>query len=310
MTTPRLRKFLLPPLAALAALLVIVPYARNREHLALDAEARKQAPGQFVQLSQGMVHYQAEGPADAPPVLLVHGFSVPGYAFDATRQALAGAGFRAISFDLYGRGWSDRPEVTYDRDLFAGELGELMDALHIPKARLVGLSMGGAVVGRFAATHPERVTSVVLLAPFNQPRDIGPMAWPGVGEWLNRSWFLPGLADSQTEDFPHPERLPGWGDRFVPQMRYDGFGRAILSTIRNTTTQSSIPDFEAIGRAGIPVELVWGDRDITVPYAEHALVQKAIPQARLVSMQGLGHMTVVEDPAATNPRLVSFLREN
>ncbi|GAB3467916.1 alpha/beta fold hydrolase [Massilia terrae] len=306
----RLRTFLIAALAAVAAILVAVPYARNRESLTLDDAARKQAPGQFVRLSHGMVHYRVAGPADGAPVVLVHGFSVPDYAFDATRSALAGAGFRAISFDLYGRGWSDRPDVRYDRDLFAGELGELMDALHLQKARLVGLSMGGAVVGHFAAAHPERVQRLVLVAPFNQPRDIGVMAWPGVGEWLARSWFLPDLASSQTEDFPHPEKLPGWSARFEPQMRYDGFGRAILSTIRNTTTQSSIPDFEAVGRAKIPVELVWGERDTTVPYAEHALVQQAIPQARFVSLTGLGHMTVVEDPDAVNPHLVSFLREN
>lgn len=308
MTSSRLRKTVAVALAALAAVVVIVPYARHREPLTLDDTARKQAPGQFVRLSHGMVHYRAAGPADGPPVLLVHGFSVPDYAFDATRTALANAGFRAISFDLYGRGWSDRPDVRYDRDLFAGELGELMDALHLQKASLVGLSMGGAVVGRFAATHPERVQRLVLIAPFNQARDVSVMAWPGVGEWLNRTWFLPGLASSQTEDFPHPEQLPGWSERFLPQMRYDGFGRAILSTIRNTTTQSSIPDFEAVGRAKLPVELVWGDRDTTVPYAEHALVQQAIPQARFVSLAGLGHMTVVENPGATNPHLVSFLR--
>lgn len=306
----RRRTALIAALAAIAAILAVVPYARHHEPLTLDDAARKQAPGQFVQLSHGMVHYRVAGPADGPPVVLVHGFSVPDYAFDATRAALAGAGFRAISFDLYGRGWSDRPDVRYDRDLFAGELGELMDALHLQKASLVGLSMGGAVVGHFAAAHPERVKSVVLVAPFNQPRDISVMAWPGVGEWLNRAWFLPDLANSQTEDFPHPEKLPGWSERFVPQMRYDGFGRAILSTIRNTTTQSSIPDFEAIGRSKIPVELVWGERDTTVPYAEHTIVQQAIPHARFVSLKGLGHMTVVEDPAAVNPHLVSFLRED
>jgi pimeloyl-ACP methyl ester carboxylesterase len=213
-----------------------------------------------------------------------------------------------VSFDLYGRGWSDRPDVRYDRDLFAGQLGELMDALHLQKASVVGLSMGGAVVGRFAATHPERVRSVVLVAPLNQPHNISVMGWPLLGEWLFRSWYLPSLAKSQYEDFPHPERLPGWGDRFVTQMRYEGFGDAILSTIRNTATQSSIPDFEAIGKAGLPVELVWGDRDTTVPYAEHTLVQRAIPQAQFVSLAGMGHMSVVEDPAKVNPHLISFLR--
>ncbi|MGZ5198160.1 MAG: alpha/beta fold hydrolase [Telluria sp.] len=295
-------------LVVLAALVVAVPLLRDVERLELDDDARKLAPGEFVQLSHGLVHYRAAGPLDGAPVVLVHGFSVPGYAWDATRDALAGAGFRVVSFDLYGRGWSDRPDVRYDRDLFAGELGELMDALHMQRASLVGLSMGGAVVGRFAAEHPERVRSVVLVAPFNQPQNISLMAWPGVGEWLLRSWYLPSLASSQLEDFPHPERLPGYSERFATQMRYDGFGSAILSTIRNTVTQSSIPDFEAIGKAGLPVELVWGERDTTIPYAQHSLVQRAIPQAQFVPMPGLGHMSVVEDPAAVNPHLISFLR--
>lgn len=296
-------------LVALAVVVVAVPLLRGVERLPLDDAARKQAPGQFVQLSHGMVHYRIEGPQDGAPVVLVHGFSVPGYAWDTTRAALAGAGFRVVSFDLYGRGFSDRPDVRYDRDLFAGQLGELMDALHMHKASVVGLSMGGAVVGRFAAAHPERVRSMVLLAPLNQPQDISVMAWPGVGEWLFRSWYLPSLGASQLDDYPHPERLPSdWSARFQTQMRYDGFGNAILSTIRNTATQSSIPDFEAVGKASLPVELVWGERDTTVPYAEHVAVQRAIPQAQFVSLPGIGHMSVVEDPAAVMPHLISFLR--
>jgi pimeloyl-ACP methyl ester carboxylesterase len=298
--------------AAAAALTVLaaVPLLRNAEHGPLDAAARQKAPGQFVQLSHGMVNYQLAGPADGTPVVLVHGFSVPQYVFDRSREALAGAGFRVVSFDLYGRGWSERPDVRYDRDLFAGELGELMDALHMPKADLVGLSMGGAVAGHFAALHPERVRKLVLVAPLTEPQDISVMAWPGVGEYVFRSWFLPSLANHQTEDFPQPERFADWPARFAPQMRYDGFGRAILSTIRNVVPHSSLPDFESVGKAGLPVQLFWGERDVTVPYAYHAAVQRAIPQAQFVSLPGVGHLSVVEAPAAVHPKLIEFLRAN
>ena len=305
-----LRKILLATGAALALAIAAVPLVRNTEHATLDTAARRQAPGQFITLSHGVVHLRMAGPEQGRPVLLVHGFSVPNYVFDKTSDDLAAAGFRVIRFDLYGRGWSDRPDVTYDRDLFANQVLELMDALHLAKADVVGLSMGGAVAGRFAATHPERVRSLVLVAPLTRPHDISVMAWPGVGEWLARSWFLPSLSDSQLEDFPHPERVPGWAERFKPQMQYDGFGRAILSTIRHVTAQSSVPDFERVGRSGLPVLLVWGDRDQTVPYPHHADVQRAIPQAQFVSLPGLGHLTVVEDPAATHPKIAEFLNRH
>ena len=310
----RLRKILLAVggfiAIALALVLIIVPLVRNQEHGPLDASARRQAPGQFVTLSHGIVHVRVAGPEQGRPVVLVHGFSVPSYVFDKTSADLAAKGFRVIRFDLYGRGWSDRPALDYDRELFANQLLELMDTLQIPKADLLGLSMGGAIAGRFAAEHPERVRSLVLVAPLTRPHDISVMAWPGVGEWLTRAWFLPSLAASQLEDFAHPERVAGWAERFQPQMRYDGFGRAILSTMRHLSVESSMPDFEQVGKSGLPVLLVWGDKDKTVPYAEHADVQRAIPQARFVSLPGLGHLPVVEDPAATHPAIAAFLREH
>jgi pimeloyl-ACP methyl ester carboxylesterase len=296
--------------AALLAALIVPPLARDMEHAPLDASARRQAPGQFLTLSHGIVHVRMAGPEQGRPVILVHGFSVPNYVFDQTSADLAASGFRVIRFDLYGRGWSDRPEVDYDRELFANQLLELMDTLRIPKADLLGLSMGGAIVGRFAAEHPERVRSLALVAPLTEPQDISVMAWPGVGEWLMRTWYLPKLAGSQLEDFPHPERVPGWAERFQPQMRYDGFGRAILSTMRHVIPESSLPDFQKVGKAGLPVLLVWGELDATVPYAQHAAVQRAIPQAQFISLPATGHLPVVEDPAAVHPEIAAFLRQH
>jgi pimeloyl-ACP methyl ester carboxylesterase len=306
----RLRTMLSAAGAAVLAAALVPPLARNLEQGPLDASARRQAPGQFVTLSHGIVHVRIAGPEQGRPVLLVHGFSVPSYVFDKTSDDLAARGFRVIRFDLYGRGWSDRPEVDYDRELFANQVVELMDTLRIPKADLLGLSMGGAVVGRFAAEHPERVRSLVLVAPLTRAHDIGASAWPGVGEWLNRTLFLPSLAASQLDDFAHPERVAGWPERFQPQMRYDGFGRAILSTRRHLSTASSVPDFEKVGKAGLPVLLVWGERDTTVPYAQHVEVQRAIPQARLLALPGAGHLPVVEAPAAVHPQIADFMSQH
>jgi pimeloyl-ACP methyl ester carboxylesterase len=93
-------------------------------------------------------------------------------------------------------------------------------------------------------------------------------------------------------------------------MRYEGFGNAILSTMRHLSSESSVPDFQKIGKNGLPVLLVWGDHDTTVPYQHHADVQRAIPQAQLVTMPGLGHLTLVEDPAATDPHIATFLSQH
>lgn len=307
-----LRKILLGAGLLLAAAAVALPFARNKEHLPLDAQARKLAPGQFVRLSQGLVHYRTAGPQDGRPVILIHGFSVPDYVFDNTRRDLAQAGFRAISFDLYGRGWSDRPDVRYDRDLFAQEVLELMDALHIEKADVLGLSMGGAVAGRFAARHPERVRTLTLVAPLTHSFVSRPINVPGFGEWIWHSFVLPNMGDTakQTEDFVHPERFGAFASAFGTQMQYEGFGRSILSTVRNLVGEESVPDFEIVGKGEVPALLVWGDRDATIPPATHADVQRAMPKVQYVSLPGQGHLPMVEAPEAVHPPVIAFLRQH
>lgn len=305
-----MRRILRWTLVAFALLLVVLaalPWLRSEERADLDAAARATAPGRFIALRHGQVHYRLDGPARGEPVVLVHGFSVPSYVFDGTREALAAAGFRVLSFDLYGRGFSDRPDVVHDRDLFADQLDELMTQLHIPRAKVVALSMGGAVAGRFTARHPERVERLVLIAPLTQAQDISVLATPGLGEWVFGAYWLPKLRDSQLDDFKHPERFPNWTSRFAEQMQYRGFGRALLSTGRNLATQPSLPDFATVGRSDLPVLLVWGREDHTVPFADSVAVMKAIPKARLLAVDGVGHLPHLEAPQIVNPAIVEFL---
>ena len=300
---------LLSLLAVLTLLaLVALPVARNREHLSLDDAARAQAPGRFVALSHGQVHVIEEGPTQAPTVVLVHGFSVPSYVWEPLHRQLADAGYRVVRFDLYGRGWSDRPGIVYDRALFAEQLRELLDALDLGRVDLVGLSMGGAIVGHFAANHPDRVRRIALIAPLTRARDISPLQHPILGEWLNRVWLLPTLADKQMSDFVHPERHSGWSERFLPQMHYRGFGRAILSTLRHVMTRDSLGDFSAIGRSGTPTLLIWGRQDSVVPFADNEAVREAIPSIEFLPVDAAGHLPHKEQESVVATALLEFLQ--
>lgn len=149
---------------------------KDPERRTLDEVARREAPGRFVRLADGVTHYETAGPDTSQVVVLAAGFSVPGYIWDSLYQGLADSGFRVVRYDYYGRGWSDRPEAAYDQDLFVRQLAGLLDSLRITApVDLAGLSFGGAVITSFADRHPGRVRSLIYFDPaFNNAQPVPP----------------------------------------------------------------------------------------------------------------------------------------
>lgn len=284
-----------------------VPLVRSQEHASLDAAVRSQAPGRFIQLSNGVTHYDLTGPDSGQTVVLVHGFSVPYYIWDPTFRALAGAGFRVLRYDLFGRGYSDRPAVAYTRQLFEAQLLELVDSLHLrAPVDLVGLSMGGTVVAGFTAAHPDLVRRVVLIDPAAERVSAGILGVPLIGDWVSGALWAPRLAESQLADFYQPDRFPDWPDRYREQMHYRGFRRALLSTVRHFMDGDPITLYQAMAVGQRPVLLIWGAGDRTVPSAVRDRLREAMhPEFMLVD--SAGHIPHLERPELVNPRIVLFL---
>ncbi len=142
----------------LALLMAASYFILNPEKKALTPETRASLPGQFISLPDGVTHYALDGPQDGPLVVLVDGFSIPMFSWERNVPALTAAGFRVLTFDLYGRGYSDRPDGPYNLDLFVRQIDELLTALKIDRpVDLVGLSMGGYITAGFANRYPDRV---------------------------------------------------------------------------------------------------------------------------------------------------------
>jgi pimeloyl-ACP methyl ester carboxylesterase len=298
----------------LGALLVALPgayfhYDTETENIT-DA-VREKSGGSFIVLPQGAVHYQLGGPVDGPTVVLVHGFSVPYYIWDPTFDALTKAGFRVLRYDLYGRGFSDRPAVRYDTNFYDQQLSGLLDALKITGAvDLAGLSMGGPIVATFASRHPERVRSLVFVDPAYSTGREPPFSVraPRVGEYYMTVFIAPSLAESQLEDFYRPEKFPDWPDKYRVQMRYKGFRRALLSTMRDFSGRDVSSDYARAGQGGRPVLLIWGEADQTVPLKVSEQLRKAIPQAELHIIKEAAHLPQYERPEVVNPILIDFLK--
>jgi pimeloyl-ACP methyl ester carboxylesterase len=304
-----LQRFLLG-LLILGGTLTLVTTWRDTEEKALTGAARRLAPGEFVYLPDGATHYEIAGPDTGRPVLLVHGMSVPLHIWDSTVTALTAAGFRTIRLDLYGRGWSDRPDVPYDGDLTDRQLKGLLDSLGLPgPVDIIGVSYGGVVTGHFARSYPRRVRSLTLIDPVFASRPFPTRyALPVIGPWLWQMTVVPTMAEGQATDFLRPEDHPDWAERYRPQMRYEGFGRAILRT-RQQLAQTDLPAlYRAVGATGLPVLLIWGREDAVTPFAGSQVVRAAIPAAEFFPVDAAAHLPMLERSAPVHARLVDFLR--
>jgi pimeloyl-ACP methyl ester carboxylesterase len=301
---------LLALLLSLALLIGGLTSWRNPEDNELTGAARRLAPGEFVYLADGATHYEIAGPDTGRPVLLVHGMSVPYFIWDSTVTALTAAGFRTIRLDLYGRGWSDRPDVVYDGDLHDRQLRGLLDSLGIMgPIDIIGVSYGGFVTGHFTRSYPRRVRSLTLIDPVFTSRPF-PTKYtlPVLGPWLWQLTVVPSMAEGQASDFLRPEDHPDWAERYRPQMRYEGFGRAILRT-RQQLAATDLPAlYREVSATGRPVLLLWGREDTVTPFAGNETVRAAIPAAEFFAVDSAAHLPMLERSAPVHRRLVDFLR--
>jgi|AntAceMinimDraft_5_1070358.scaffolds.fasta_scaffold00045_22 pimeloyl-ACP methyl ester carboxylesterase len=299
----------------IVAVVLIATYCwAGRNLQVLDAEARADAPGAFLDVSDGKLHYLVQGPEDGEIVVMVHGFSTPSFIFEQNAAALVDAGFRVVRYDHFGRGWSDRPKGPYDEAFYDRELMDLLDSLGLSEpVRLVGLSMGGPIVMSFAGRHPERVSDIFLLVPAGLDVTGGNsgaaklLRVPVIGGWI---WRVFGrgilLGNSQLDEsaLDPGNRLQGDVTR---QLDFRGYREALLSTMRHFPMSDRARLFSTVSdKTKIPVVAVFGDADETIAVSSAAKLMALIPRADVRIITGGTHGLNYQRHAEVNPMLVAW----
>lgn len=288
-------------------------FSINKKQVLTD-EVRKETSGQFIQLSKGTIHYELSGPENAQTVVLIHGFTTPYFVWDKNVEELTNAGFRVLRYDHYGRGFSDRPDVKYDRDLYDHLLIELLQKLNIQTpVHIVGLSMGGAISVIFADRHPEKVSSLSLIAPagfpIEEPFAIKLAKAPIIGDYIMTVLGDRIIIIGQTKAFVKPETFPEYEEKFKVQMKYKGFNQSLLSTMRYMYMNQLSDVYDRVGKQNKPVLLIWGNNDQILPFQNNEKVKSAIPHVEFHEIEGAGHNVNYENPEMVNPILLQFLNK-
>ncbi len=302
--------------AAIALLLILLPFLTgNLEVKELNDDVRKELGLTFIRLTDGMVHYDVTGPERGDVVVLVHGNAAPDFSWDRNVKVLTDAGFRVVRYDLYGFGYSDRPDTVYSRELYDRQLSELLAKLGIAgPVRLVGTSQGGSIAVYFTAKHPGRVQQLALLSPFinvlPMKAIIGLVKIPGIGDYIGRVALDRINLNYPNKVFADTDAIPEeYTKKYREQLAYRGFKRARLSNLRGDSLADFTPQYEAVGRSGIPVLLTWGTADRVIMADSIANIKRSLPKIEYHEIDGGGHLVHYENPEKVNDILVRFLRK-
>jgi pimeloyl-ACP methyl ester carboxylesterase len=268
----------------------------------------------FVSLKNGSVSYGWNGPVEGEIVVMVHGFSTPRVVFMQNVGALAKAGFRVLTYDHFGRGFSDRPDVKYDKLLYDDELIELLDVLGIKTAvNLIGYSMGGGISTIFAANHPERVKRLVLIAPVGFiPKQSGInklLLIPVLGEWLMTMVGKKIMVDrfySEVEKGVAPRMM---AENFEKQFEYAGVEHALLSSMRNFPMGNLKAEYQQLGKTALPKLLIWGTEDSIVPFAGSEKILPLLPGIQFFKIKDGEHSIAYSHADVVNREIIDFFKK-
>ena len=256
----------------------------------------KNNPGEYVQLSKGYTYFEeANSNSAIGNVVLVHGFSVPSYIMRTTFNSIKERGFRVIMMDLYGRGYSDNPNLPQTDELRATQVIELMKSRGIEKASIVGLSNGGRIISKIADIEPELIKDLFYIA------SSGFYAYEEVNdkevyqeEIDNMILKYPEMAKGQVNDFFEGDKYPNWITQYEELQTHVGFARALISTTKNLVTLDDI--HKKIDSLNIPVYTFWGEFDNVVVYDEFKdRLNKVFPNRKEFFITKSGHLPHMEN---------------
>jgi pimeloyl-ACP methyl ester carboxylesterase len=282
----------------------------TQERLELTDEVRSTAPGKFINLSQGKVHYLLDGPQDSEVIIFVHGGGVTG--MEVWRRNLpyfVHKGYRVLAYDLYGRGFSDRPEIVHSPEVFGMQLIELMDSLKLqPPYNIVSMSMGSIIALDYASQHPENVYKMVVIDPaISGDYHASPLLKiPVVSDVLLTAYWYPRAVENQRKEFADEAVFEGYAERLRYFMAFRGYKQSNYSTWMNMLNQNRMDKIESVPLSHLL--LIYGEED---PYFRESQCQKLksqMPGIETIKIEWAGHMPQLEKPLEVNHAIHSFFR--
>lgn len=250
----------------------------------------------FVQTSAGETHVLDVGEGEV--VLLIHGST--GSIADWQEKVVdpLAESYRVVAFDSYGFGLSERSDsFEYGYPLWTQQAIDVLDALGIDRAVVVGHSAGGFATAILAAQHPDRFRGAVL-----------------TGHGLSFDWFqlvpaVPGVGDIWAAS--QPIIGDAFSDDYLRRAEevhsISGTRRAYLTFVRNQYRPATLDYFNVYEEIRIPVLQMHGEEDASIPIEAAKDLSPRIANATFVGIEGSDHFIHIDAPDRWIEEIVKFI---
>ncbi|MES2057179.1 MAG: alpha/beta hydrolase [Pseudomonadota bacterium] len=279
---------------------VVAKYSRPNSH--------------FVALPGGVqLHYLESGPANAPPLLLIHGFGDNSFSWDGWTKVLA-KNHRVIAIDLPGHGLTTSPiDFPASADHYADLVDAFAGAIGLKSFAVAGNSMGGGVSWQLALRHPARVSALILVDAAGWPTQSlnknPPLAFRVMQYKLGRDLLasidnLPLIREGLKKDVVDQSVLTEpFIQRWADVQRMPGH-RQILMSLRPGSLAASKETLAAIKA---PTLILWGRQDQLIEVGAAYRFADAIPGSKMIIYPDAGHLLMVDQPDRSALDVATFL---
>jgi pimeloyl-ACP methyl ester carboxylesterase len=258
-------------------------------------------PGRLILAGDRQVHVVEAGSGE--PVILVHDFASSTLDWEEAILPALATSHRVIAIDLLGMGFSQRADdLDYGFGLWSRQIVDVMDALGIARASVIGHSLGGAVAAIVAGEHPDRVEKLMLIAP------LVPLE-QSERPWFSRLLEIPGVGEMMLGTTDHLPRLSGVSDAYRARARTILLRRGTRSALLTYSRHGrDLPRLVAAYREiRAPVLVVAGTADDVVPLVAIRQWTPAIHDALMLPIEGAGHWVMRDEPEKVRKVLAEFL---
>ena len=261
----------------LLLILVVIPaciyFAIDRESIDIE-EFRLNSGYQEVNLSNGITTYKDIGDKSNKVIVLVHGATFGSLAYEEYINVFVENEYRVITYDQYGRGYSDRVHSDVSIELMEKQLKELIEHCEVDDVILYGVSFGAAVAAKYAANNIENISFIGYQVPLIDAANIPLLSIvkiPLYGDLLTRGFLVPGVLKriEEYEDLMSEKLL----NHYIGQFNVKGTEKFFKKFFLGNAMGNRLEDHSIIGNMSIPSYFAYAEDDIEI---DSSLVERAI----------------------------------